>query len=145
MAAFITLDDYKSTIHADILMPLIKSDTPTLERLEDEAIEEVMGYLDNKYDVDAIFSQTGDDRNLLVVKWVKEIVVYNACANYNPQKFSDIRQVKFEQTIEALKDIRSGKNTLKGAPLKVYTSTNGQDTPEGGYVMSSNKKRINHI
>lgn len=145
MANFIILTDYDSTIHSEILNAIVRADAQVIEDAEDEAIEEVKGYLTNKYDVEAIFSATGNDRHKFIIQVVKDIVVYNLSSTHNPQKFSQIRQNRYDQAIDKLQRIQSGKYAPDGLPLKTFTPDGSGDTSEGGYLMSSNKKRDNHL
>lgn len=144
MSDFITIDDYKSTMHLDILNPMVRNDEQAIEDAEVMAIEEVKGYLSGRYNVDEIFSATGNDRNAFIVMVVKDLAIYHLSCLHNPQKFSQIRQTRYEQAIDKLERIQSGKYSPVGLHLKAF-ETPTQDTPEGGYLLSSNPKRDNHF
>lgn len=144
MSDFITIEDYKSTMHLDILQPMVRNDEQAIEDAETMAIEEVKGYLSGRYNVDEIFGTLGTNRNSFIVMVVKDIAIYHLSCLHNPQKFSQIRQTRYDQAIDKLERTQSGKYSPVGLPLKVF-ETPTQDTPEGGYLLSSNPKRDNHF
>lgn len=144
MSDFITIGDYKSTMHLDILNPMVRNDQQAIEDAETMAIEEVKGYLSSRYNVDEIFSATGEDRNAFIVMVVKDIAIYHLSCLHNPQKFSQIRQTRYDQAIDKLERTQNGKYSPVGLPVKVFEPAT-HDTPEGGYLLSSNPKRDNHF
>ena len=67
MSNFIVETDYKSSIHDEILDALVRNDSEIIEICEDRAISEMRSYMSGRYDCDAIFSKTGDERHQLVL------------------------------------------------------------------------------
>jgi phage gp36-like protein len=141
--AFAQIEDYNSTIHAEIINAMVRENTDTISDAEAMAIGEISGYLNGRYDVEQIFSATGDDRNAFILMVVKDITVYHLSCMHNPQKFSQIRQNRYDQAIDKLERVQNGKFSPVGLPVKTF-ETSDTDTPEGGYLLSSNPKRNNH-
>lgn len=115
MSAFITETDYDSTLHAEILDSLVRGDATVVEQCENDAIAEMKGYLSGRYDVEAIFSKTGSERNTLVLMYAKDIAVYHMFCIHNPYKMSKIRQERYERAMEWLKQVSTGKIGLADA------------------------------
>lgn len=121
MANFITPSDYDASIHRDILDSLTRSDSASqdvqiIEICEDRAIAEMKGYLNKSYDVEAIFSATGNDRNQLILMMAIDIAVYHIYCQHNPYKMSEIRKVRYDRAIEWLKGVMKGDITIADAP-----------------------------
>lgn len=121
MANFIIPSDYDASIHREILDSLTRSDSAAqdvqiIEICEDRAIAEMKGYLNKSYDVEAIFSATGNDRNQLILMMAIDIAVYHIYCQHNPYKMSEIRKVRYDRAIEWLKGVMKGDITIADAP-----------------------------
>jgi len=141
MSTFINTEDYDASIHAEILTALTRSDAAIIEICEDRAIAEMRGYMSARYDVDTIFSATGDSRNPLILMMAIDISVYHIFCIHNPQKLSQIRKDRYDRAIDWLKQVASCKISIDGVPLL------GNDTQKinSPWLMSSNPKRTNHL
>lgn len=115
MSAFINPEDYDSTLHAEILDALTRSDDAILEQCENDAIAEMSGYLANKYDVEKIFARRGSERNNLILMYAKDIAIYHVFCVHNPYKMSKVRQERYDRAMEWLKQVASGNIAVVGA------------------------------
>ena len=80
MNNFINVDDYDATIHREILDSLLREEagsSATVEVCENRAIATVRSLIGNRYDCDAIFSQTADARHPLILMMAIDIAVYH--------------------------------------------------------------------
>lgn len=141
MSKFINSEDYDASIHREILDSLTRNDDAIIEICEDRAIKDMRGYLSARYDVDAIFSAEGVDRNQLVLMMAVDIAVYHLFSIHNPQKMSQIRKDRYERAMEWLKQVAGFKIVIDGAP-KLPEEEQKQNSP---WLMSSNPKRTNHL
>lgn len=141
MSQFIQPEDYDASIHGEILGRLTRDDDAIVEICEDRAIAEMRGYLSARYDVDAIFSAEGKNRNQLILMMAIDIAVYHLFSIHNPQKMSQIRKDRYERAVEWLKQVAAFKITIDGAP-KLPEDIQKQNSP---WLMSSNPKRTNHL
>lgn len=121
MAAFINIEDYDASIHREILDSLLRADSENydpqiIEICEDRAIAEMTSYLNKTYDVNAIFSATGSDRNALILMFALDITIYHIFCQHNPYKISQIRQDRYERAVEWLKGVMKGDITIADAP-----------------------------
>lgn len=122
MQNFISLEDYDASIHREILDSLLRQgtsdyDPQIIEICEDRAVSEMKSYLNKKYDCQAIFSQTGEERHPLILMFVLDITIYHIFCQHNPYKMSKIREDRYERAIEWLKGVMKGDITIEGAPL----------------------------
>lgn len=122
MQNFISLEDYDASIHREILDSLLRQgtsdyDPQIIEICEDRAVSEMKSYLNKKYDCQAIFSQTGEERHPLILMFALDITIYHIFCQHNPYKMSKIREDRYERAIEWLKGVMKGDITIEGAPL----------------------------
>jgi phage gp36-like protein len=104
-----------------------------------EAIQEVVSYLSSRYDVKVELSKTGNSRNDMVVKVIRDVALYNCFSIYNPSKIPEIRRQKYEDSISFLKQVQAEKATLNLTRLQGITS------PSSYVEFGSNPKRRNQF
>lgn len=78
------------------------------------AIEEISGYLRNRYKVADIFS--GTERNPLIVMRTADIMLYHLCAKLPGRMNYEVRLERYEAAIKWLQDIQKG-NVVLSLPL----------------------------
>jgi phage gp36-like protein len=140
MSKFVELTDYDASIHRDILDALTRDDESLVEICEDRAIAEMRGYLAKRYDVDAIFSAEGDERNQLVLMMVIDIAVYHIFCIHNPQKLSQIRKDRYERAVEWMKGVAAEEISIDGAPLLPE-----EQRATSNFTIRSNRRRVSHM
>lgn len=120
MNNFITVDDYDATIHREILDSLLREEagnSATVEVCENRAIATVRSLIGNRYDCDAIFAATGDQRNVIILKVCVDIAVYEIFCQHNPYKMSKIREDRYKDAMTFLREVRDFDASIDGAPL----------------------------
>lgn len=136
---YIVQADVEKGIYPELLQVL--SRTPeVIETCIKEAIGEVEAYLCARYNMDVELAKSGAARNVIVVKAVKDIAIWNVYKASNPVNMSEARELAYKQTIDFLKNIQAEKATIKGLNRL-------QDTTNGGssYIrFGGNTKRTNH-
>ena len=141
MSQFINFQDYGASVHPEILAAVTRDDESVVEICEDRAIAEMKSYLSSRYDCDAIFSATGEDRHPLVLMMAIDIAVYHIFCVHNPQKLSQMRVDRYNRAVEWLKAVAASKVSIQDAPLlPEYTLTQNAVS-----LMSSNTKRDQHL
>lgn len=109
MDNFITDEDYSVVIGEQALRVISQVSADNRASAEREAIEEVAGYLRPKYDTEAIFSATGNQRNRLVVMYTCDIAIYHMAASAPSKMGIDIRKERYERAIKWLEGVQTGK------------------------------------
>lgn len=104
----------------------------------DGAVQEARGYLAD-YDRDAIFSASGNMRNMLLLIFVKDIAVWHFINLCNAGTEMQLRQDRYERAVDWLKAVQSGKVS----PDLPRAIVDGK--PTGGIIHGSNPKRNQHF
>lgn len=105
---FITDTDFSIQIGAKALEAISQLDETIRQRAVNTAIETANGYLRGRFDVDAIFSSTGDDRNLKVVEVVCDIALYNMSASLPQRMGIEIRKERYDNAMKWLDAVSRG-------------------------------------
>lgn len=119
---FLSIDDFKAVCDPQTLNVINQADVANLDRAETYAIEEVSSYLRTRYDTATAFAATGSARNSYLVMIVADVCLYHLIA-WLPKRIGfDIRETRYKQAIDWLKDVQAGKAT-PDLPLPVDPGT----------------------
>ncbi len=125
---FLEYADYRVVAGEAAFRSITQSQPEVVDQAELEAIEEVCGYLRPKYDVEAVFSARGEDRNARVVMVTVDVALYHMVASQPQRMGYEIRETRYKRAVEWLEDVSSGK-VVPDLPL-----AGGADAsaPDGG-------------
>lgn len=139
MSNFINKADYGQSISENILDQVTKFDDNKLAVAEYSAIELISGYLNNRYDVAAIFEATGSDRNPVILMHAVNIALCNLHAQINPRKVPQHRLDAYNRAIEWLTLVSELKINPPSLPIIV-------DDRSRDYIkFGGNTKRANNL
>ncbi|EGV44347.1 DUF1320 domain-containing protein [Bizionia argentinensis JUB59] len=124
---FLTESDLKSSIYGYQVTQITEGDDTIVSIALAAAEEELRSYLSGnnklenydgrlRYDVDAILSATGADRNALIVKHAVVIAKYWVIDLCNADIIYEQAKERYDRTIEWLKDLRDGVVNLSTLP-----------------------------
>lgn len=133
----LTEDDYKVVIGETGYKAVSQLSESNVHLAEQEAQEEMAGYLRPKYDVAAIFSAEGPQRNSLIVMYLCDIALYHMSASLPQKMGSEIRKERYDRAIKWLEGVQAGK-IVPDLPLPI--DENGDTIAAGTVIFSSNKK-----
>ena len=133
---FITDEDYKVVIGDNALKVVSQVSAENRANAEQEAQEEMAGYLRPKYDCEALFAAEGEERSRLAVMYCCDIALYHMAASL-PQKMGmEIRKERYERAVKWLEGVQAGK-IVPGFPQAL--DEEGQ--PAGGALRFGGQKK----
>ena len=138
---FVTPQELYTHLYEESVAAISGNDERLLASAISAAVGEVKGYL-HKYDTDKLFGATGENRDALLLLWVKDVAVWHYINIANPGVDFEVRKTRYEYVRAILKDIQK-EYYLPDFPRK----TDGEGQPENtsGFRIGSNTKRKNHI
>lgn len=107
---FLTEADYKAVSDDNTLNVLHQCDPANLQRAEAYAQEEISSYLRNKYDIQAAFAATGQQRNPQLVMITADIALYHLVAWLPKRMGFEIRETRYKRAIEWLEQVQAGRS-----------------------------------
>lgn len=135
--AFIEKSDFGTAIKDNILDAITEADDTLIDKAVTAAIELMKGYLNNRYDVTAIFSVTGDDRNPVLLMYGIDIALYDLHRRINFRKVPEFRTERYKTAKEWFMDV-SDQTINPDLPVP--------ETGDKDYIrFGSNTRRENHI
>ncbi|MDR0829653.1 MAG: DUF1320 domain-containing protein [Prevotellaceae bacterium] len=106
---FITDVDYTVQARQEILSLLDDSiDNVAIRRSEQYAISEIRKRVGRRYDMDAVFNKTGEQRDMYIVMITIDIAIYHLYSQKAPRKIPEYRDVRYRDAIEWLNAVGSG-------------------------------------
>lgn len=140
--AFLTTSELGTHLYDEDIDVITRNDKTILLAAIDTAIAEAYGYL-GAYDRDKIFSAQDENRNALLLTFVKDIAVWHFLCLSNAGVEMHLRQDRYDRAIDWLKavqrsDIKPNLPTLEDSDSKAEGSI-------GEYIFGSNPKRSQHF
>lgn len=136
---FITDEDYRVVIGETALKAIAGVSPENRRNAEREAIEEMASYLRPRYDLEAVFSATGEQRNPMVVMYAVDIALYHLSASMAQRLGSEVRKERYERAIKWLEGVAKGL-LVPDLPTPNSTSTNGKPAT----FRYGTQKKLNH-
>lgn len=122
--AFLNKTDFKAVCDPATLDVINQADDENLNRAIGYAQEEVASYLRSRFNVTAAFAKEGSERNAQLVMIVCDVALYHLVA-WLPRRIGfEIRETRYNNAIDWLKQVQSGKATPDLPPL---TNEAGED------------------
>ena len=147
MSSFIAKDDYKYQIRTyrldQILEAADEDEELILDSAENEAVSILKDSLATRYDVNAIFAASGNDRHKTILRWAKVLVIYFIYERI-PDEMVPERVVKnYNYVLERLEAIEAGNANVDGLPLQTEADENGETQTITRRRWGSMEKRTN--
>ena len=124
---YINKDDLTACIQARLLDECVQQDEGLLDRLENDAIGLVAGYITGRYDTAAVFGGDPPLRHGVLVQVIGMIVTYRLvrrnAARKVPEDYSDM----YDEALQLLGKIQGGSLVLEGLPQA--TAPDGSTAP----------------
>lgn len=109
---FIEESDYEVQVRQEIMSILDPSAANSaIEMAERMAIDQIKSYLSGRYDVEAIFSATGEERNHFLLMIAIDIALYHLWSKRAPRKIPELRAQRYQDAIDWLKAVGEGTMT----------------------------------
>ena len=134
--ALISKADLKLSILEDELDEITRGDDAIVTAAINSAQGEMRTYLYDSYDVDTIFSQTGDARNAMLVNLLADMAVYLIVASVQAGQDLEDRRARYKRAITWLKEAQDTK-TYSDLPRR-------ETTQQTHFSFGSNSKRNNY-
>lgn len=137
---FLAIEELKTARTAPVIQIITNSDNDTVNQIINESIDIMKSYLFKHYDTDQIFNTVGDARSKMVLKYLKDIVVYEI-HQIRATTFNEVLKLNYDEAIGWLDKVSTGKIDAD-LPPKVIEGT---EEPKPFMRIGSNKTYRNHF
>jgi hypothetical protein len=132
--SFLTTDDFNTRAYQEKIDAISEGDETLLQPAIDAAIKEAKMYL-SRFDLTDLFGKTGDDRDPLLLLWLKDITMWQFIALANPGMDYDDVMTRRNNAIASLKQIQNSTAVPEGW-LLLSASSCGPDPSTQVHVTS---------
>ena len=120
--AFLTTDDFTSRVYAEKINAISRGDITLLPTAINEAIAEAKLAL-SRFDLTDLFGQAGDARDPILLRWLKDIALWQFIGLANPGLDYDDTELRRNNAIAGLNKIQASGSVPAG--WKLAASTDG--------------------
>jgi phage gp36-like protein len=137
---YLDKSEINTHLYMDNVEVITRGDFTLIDAAIDAAISEAKGYL-SAWDIAAIFGATGEERNALLLTFVKDIAAWHLLNLCNAGSDMKLRQDRYERAIQWLTAVQKG-NVSPDLPV-VAEGDAGE--PISPIIYGSNTKRGQHF
>ena len=140
---FLTPEEISTHLYGEVTTEINRGDNTKLTTAISAAIAEAKGYLTG-YDVAAIFNAVNDNRNPILLLYVKDIAVWHYIQLSNPGVEMQLRLDRYNFAVKWFEKVQSGKTNPDLPYPAAPVDASGQPNPsaaENFIKFGSNTKR----
>ena len=130
--------DLKTHLYAELVTAISRDDETIMQAAIAAAEQQAKGYL-GRYNIAALFGTTGASRDPLLLMYLKDLAAWHFITLANANIDMSVRKSRFDDAIDALKNIQAGKVFHEDWPLPAVVV--GQETENDIFQISSEPKR----
>jgi phage gp36-like protein len=135
---FLSQNELKTVADKAIIVLITDMDEEIVDQVIAESIDLMSSYLSRYYDVQNIFNKQGVARNLTVLKYLKDIVIYEVYMRHTRQ-INEAAQKRYNEAMNFLEKLNTGDffiSTLPSIPGEI-TSPNNQEEQQTRFGSNS--------
>jgi phage gp36-like protein len=141
---FLEANDIETHLYGEVVYEINRSDSNLLQQAINAAVAEAKGYL-TAYHLPTIFSATEDDRNPILLLYIKDIAVWHFIQLANPAVDMELRRERYEYAVKWFEKVQSGRtNPDLPLPPDLVDAAGNIASVENFLKWGSNIKRNNH-
>lgn len=111
---YITVEELTDGIHAESLTAITRGDNSKATKAIDDAMAMVRSYLCVRYDIEAEYAKTGNARDGMTVKLIRDIAIYYCYEGSSPVNMPETREKAYDDAIAFLKSVQAEKAAMPG-------------------------------
>ena len=118
MKAFLTKEELKSVAPLQTIQAISSSDDEIITILIDENAALIASYLQGRYDTEAIFATENKARSVLIVKYLKDLVIYDLYTRQGQGHVGESIELRYKEAMQWLKKVSLGELSPPDLPIK---------------------------
>ena len=136
--SFLTAEELKTIAPSEFVAIVAGIEPNLIDEIINEMISLMKTNLGTYYDAEEIFNKTGDDRNLTVLLYLKDLVWYKLKKRRKPG--AALNDEDYNEAMKWLEDVSTGKRTADLPPKKIDTDGDGIADKEVPFMKLGGRK-----
>ena len=138
---FLEYEELQTVADLNLLIKITNNNNDIFTAILAESIGLMRSYLQSNYDTETVFNATATDRNYTVVKYLKDIVVYEIYMRHT-REINEAAAVRYDNAMRWLEMVNTGKLSMDLPPA---IDTNTEDTEGITLSFGGNTKYITNF
>ena len=105
---FLSKDELKTVALTEVINIITESDDTIVAQIIAESIDLMKSYLHNYYNINAIFDAAGNDRSLIVLKYLKDIVIHEIYIR-RTHEYNEAAKIRYDEALLWLEKVAKGE------------------------------------
>lgn len=105
--AFLTKEELITVADINIIDKITNTDNSIIDDIINQSISLMSSYLKPRYDTTAIFSAQGNQRHLTILKYLKDIVIYEIYIRHT-RSMNEVALTRYQEAMRWLEKINIG-------------------------------------
>lgn len=139
---YLTNGEIQTHLYGEVIDEVSRGDESNLQAAIEAAMSEAEGYL-SAYDTVAVFS--GENRNPILLLFVKDIAVWHYIQLANPSVDLELRRIRYDNAVTWLTKVQKGQTVPNLTYPQPPMDSNGDGYPDGYIKWGGNIKRNNNF
>lgn len=127
----ISKTELKTVSVPEVVQKVINQDDSIANDVIGESEAVMRSYLTGRFDVDTIFAAEGDDRDKVIVKYLKDIVIHELYTR-KTENYHEVTKGRYDEAMLWLEKVASGKIPAGQLPPKPVPE--GEDSTGDGFI-----------
>lgn len=140
--AFLIKSELKTVGQISLIDKIVNEDNTIVDDIINESIALMSSHLSRHYDIVNIFNKTGANRHKQVVKYLKDIVIYEIYDRRSLDQSAGMIR-KYQEAMNWLEKLNTGEFGDKTLPVVESTLNDSGVLSEGNTRFGGNKKYAN--
>lgn len=124
--SFLLKEELKTVATAEMVTIITNSDDIIITEIIEESIDLMRSYLHQNYDTEALFAAVDDAREKIVVKYLKDIVIYEIYCRRTRQ-INELAKQRYDEAMLWLERVAKGEIN-PGLPTRIDPDTGAEET-----------------
>lgn len=124
--SFLTKEELKTVATAEIVNIIVNSDDTIITEIIDESIDLMRSYLHQNFDTEVIFAAVDVERPKIIVKYLKDIVIYEIYCR-RTQRINELAKERYDEAMLWLEKVAKGLIN-PGLPTRIDPETGTDET-----------------
>lgn len=141
--AFLNKDELKTVATEEVVNLITNKDDKIVIEIIEESIDLMKSYMYKYYDVKIIFDAIDNKRSKVVLKYLKDIVIYEIYTR-RTHNINEVAKIRYDEAILWLEKISNGKIT-PNLPIKDDSKDNSNSGIKGNFIRWGSNKPYKNI
>lgn len=140
---FLIKTDLNTVATTEVIDLITNTNDTIVDQIIKESIEVMRSYLHRYYDVDIIFNAIDEDRNGIILKYLKDIVIYEVYIR-RTRDLNEVAKLRYDEAMLWLDKVAAAKIDPDLPRLQIDENGDGTATSSTFMKLGSRKGHTNH-